>query len=75
MRALVRILPGPIFFHLFFTASDAGKADYIHQHSMGDAPYIGSSIIYKSLSDIHYDIIVGILINVCDLKFSALPHI
>ena len=59
MRALVRILPGANFFSIFFfTASDAGKAVYIHQqHSMGDAPYVGSrlgDVTYtspKSLSD------------------------
>ena len=54
MRALVRIPPGANFFSIFFfTASDVGKAVYVHQqHSMGDAPYVGSRlgddyIIYK----------------------------
>ena len=46
MHALVQIPPGancsPSF---FFTASDAGKAVYIHQqHSMGDAPYVVSRL-------------------------------
>ena len=76
---------GQFFSIFFFTASDAGKAVYVHQqHSMGHAPYVGSRlgddyiILYtspKSLSDIRYDIIVGIVINVCNLRFSALPHI
>ena len=30
MCALVQIHPGPIFVHVFFTASDAGKVVYIH---------------------------------------------
>ena len=45
MRALVQIPTLATFFHLFFTASDAGKAVYIHQqHSMGDAPYVESRL-------------------------------
>ena len=58
MRALVRILPGANFFpSFFFTASDAGN---IHQqHSMGDAPYVGSRlgddyIIYKPQITLRY---------------------
>ena len=36
---------GQFFSIFFFTASDAGKAVYIHkQHSMGDAPYVGSRL-------------------------------
>ena len=61
MRALVRILPGANFFpSFFFTASDAEKAVYIHQqHSMGDAPYVGSRlgddyIIYKPQVTLRY---------------------
>ena len=59
MHVLVQIPPGANFFHLFFTASDAGKAVYIHQHSMGDAPYVGSRlgddyIIYKPQVTLRY---------------------
>ena len=56
VRALVQILPGANF---FFTASDAGKAVYIHQqHSMGDAPYVGSRLgddyVYKPQVTLRY---------------------
>ena len=59
MCALVRIPPGANFFHLFSTASDARKAVDIHQqHSMGDAPYVGSRLgddyVYKPQVTLRY---------------------
>ena len=61
MCALVRIPPGANFFSIFFffTASDARKAVYIHQqHSMGNAPYVGSRLgddyVYKPQVTLRY---------------------
>ena len=58
---------GQFFSIFFFTASDAGKAVYIHQqHSMGDAPYVGSRLgddyMYKpqdtQISDVRYALVL-----------------